>query len=259
MIHRPVHPYWGILEIGLFIAGSYLIIWVFGPYIGSEPALEVLFLLLSILGTILVLWISPVFLHHIKPADWGIDFFGSQDNNPGALKNAWPPYAAFTLFGATVLILYTVFFKPEAMETINFKAIAVKLAGYFLYGAIQAAIFFGFFLTRIRAIVAMFTRPDQALLHRILVVFLTSVIFSAFHTPNFPLMACTFFTGLFWAWIFYQRPNLLLLGLSHAILGTILHRVVQMHMRVGPFYDNPDLYILREIVPGLRQLIGNLF
>lgn len=123
----------------------------------------------------------------------------------------------------------------------------------------RRSFFFGFILTRLREIVANITGPYQILLHRLTVVVLTSVIFSLVHTPNVPLMICTLFTGLIWAWVFYQQPNILLLGLSHAVLGTILHRVVQMHMRVGPFYDNPDLYIIREVIPGLRQLIGDLF
>jgi hypothetical protein len=49
------------------------------------------------------------------------------------------------------------------------------------------------------------------------------------------------------------------MGVSHAIIGTILSQVVQMHTRIGPFYNNPDHYFLREVVPGLKQLIGDLF
>lgn len=259
MIHRPVHPYWGILEISIFIAGAFLLIWIAGPSIGTSAGLQVFFWTWSLLGAIMLLWVSPVFLHQNEPADWGMDFFGKQDENPGAFRNAWPAYAAMTLFGIIVLILYTIFFKPEALETINFDAFIIKLAGYFFYGTIQAVIFFGFVLTRFREIVATVIGPEQILLRRVLVVFLTSLIFSVFHTPNTPLMICTFFTGLIWAWIFYKKPNILLMGLSHAVLGTILHRVVQMHMRVGPFYDNPDIYIIREVIPGLRQLIGDLF
>ena len=259
MIPRPVHPYLGILEIAVFVAGSFFVIWILGPTMGKSPGLQVLLWIFSIVGAIFLLWFSPVFLHHNVPADWGMIFFESIDENPGSFKNAWPVYTIVTLFGAIILILYTIIFKSDALETINFKAVIIKFVGYLFYGTAQAVIFFGFILTRLREIVKNITRTDQHLLHRLTVVFLASVLFSAFHTPNLPLMACTFFTGFIWAWVFYQRPNILLMGLSHAVLGTVLHRIVQMHMRVGPFYENPELYIIREVIPGIRQLIGNLF
>lgn len=259
MIPRPVHPYVGILEIAVFVAGSFFVIWILGPAVGKSAGLQILVWALSLACAIFLLWFSPVFLHQNVPVDWGMNFFGSIDENPGSFKNAWPIYSIVTLFGAIILILYTIFFKPDALATINYKSILIKFAGYLFYGTVQSVVFFGFILTRLREILDNITKTDQNFLHRLTVVFLTSLLFSAFHTPNAPLMACTLFTGFIWAWIFYQRPNILLMGLSHAVLGTVLHRVVQMHMRIGPFYDNPELYVIREIIPGLRKLIGNLF
>lgn len=58
---------------------------------------------------------------------------------------------------------------------------------------------------------------------------------------------------------FYRTPNFFLLVCTHAILGTLLHRVYELSMRVGPFYYNPDKYILRELFPPLAKLIGNLW
>ncbi|MDX1642463.1 MAG: CPBP family glutamic-type intramembrane protease, partial [Balneolaceae bacterium] len=131
--------------------------------------------------------------------------------------------------------------------------------GYLFFGTVQSIVFFGFILTRLRIIVTQYLGSDVQFQHKLFVVVLTATLFSLFHIPNVALMACTFFAGICWAWIFYKRPNILLMGISHAILGTILHQVVQLHMRIGPFYENSDLYVLREVIPGLKKLIGDLF
>ena len=53
--------------------------------------------------------------------------------------------------------------------------------------------------------------------------------------------------------------DLVLAGFCHAIIGTALHRVLEMHMRIGPFYWESDKYVYRTLFPALRELIGNAF
>jgi hypothetical protein len=73
-----------------------------------------------------------------------------------------------------------------------------------------------------------------------------------------PLTPFTQPARLCWTWIHHRRPNLLLLGLSRAVLGTILNRVVLLHTRVGPASVRPELYLWRTVIPGLPEMIGNL-
>lgn len=259
MTRTPVHPYWGILEIAIFAVLAFAGIWIAGPLFSSIPGLAILFWILVVAGGFYMLWISPFKLHQFAPRDWGWEIRNTKNGHTGSLRKAWPVYTIFTIAAAALLLLYTLIFRPESFSQINGRAVIIKFAGYLAYGTVQSIIFFGFILTRIRHGLTSWLHTSQSQTHLSLVVFLTASIFSLFHLPNTALMVCTFITGLFWSWIFYERPNILLMGLSHAILGTILHQVVKLHMRVGPFYNNPDLYIIREVVPGLKKLIGNLF
>ena len=259
MPSAPVHPYWGILEITgfaiLFFTGN----WLMGPFIANSLLLVLLFWVIIISGSFYLLWISPVKLHGIRWKEWGWNISLSDDNHPGSLNKALPTYLAVTVLVGTFFILYVILFTPETIGRINLKAVAVKFVGYLFFGTAQSIIFFGFIMTRLKSATSRKFENANPNLQLFSTVFLTAAIFSIFHHPNTPLMVITFLGGLIWAWLFYEKPNILLMGVSHAIIGTILSQVVQMHTRIGPFYNNPDHYFIREVVPGLKQLIGDLF
>ena len=73
----------------------------------------------------------------------------------------------------------------------------------------------------------------------------------------FPALAAA--GGLAWSWLYQARPNLVLVGVSHAVLGTMTHSVLGLYTRIGPFYAHPEGHILRNVAPGLKALIGNLY
>lgn len=259
MPRNPVHPYWGILEIAGFAALFFSANWLMGPVIANSIILVLLFWFLLIAGGIYLLWISPVLLHGYRWKEWGWNLSLADDQHPGSIRNAVSTYLAITAAVGGVFVLYVILFSPETLMSVSLQAVAVKFGGYLFFGTAQSLIFFGFVLTRLKKITSITPETGSKNLQLYSTVFLTASIFSIFHLPNTPLMGITFLGGLIWGWIFYVRPNILLMGISHAITGTILSQVVQMHTRIGPFYDNPDLYFLREVVPGLKQLIGDLF
>lgn len=49
----------------------------------------------------------------------------------------------------------------------------------------------------------------------------TALCFGVAHLPDLPLAGMTVGAGLLWTWAFHRRPNLWLLSLSHAWLGTL--------------------------------------
>lgn len=71
-------------------------------------------------------------------------------------------------------------------------------------------------------------------------VLFAASLFAFFHMPNFWLAIATFFGGLLWAWAYQRSPNLIALGLSHAVMSVILVLTVpysSLHgMRVGYGY-----------------------
>jgi len=255
----PVNPVWGLVEIAALAVLFFFGLWSIGPRLGIDPGAVAMYWALVAIGGTAVMWLSPVVLHRDPPAlrGWGRRRADARD--PGSFRNAWRTYGAFTLVAALLLIAVALLKDPALVAGINWTALAIKFLGYLAFGVVQAFIFFGFVQTRVRTMIPLPPAPGSVQRHRLLVALVTAGIFAVFHLPNLPLMGVVFATGLCWAWIFYKRPNVLLLGVSHAVLGTILHRVVQMYMRIGPFYSEPDLYVFRSVIPGLKQLIGNQF
>ncbi len=54
-----------------------------------------------------------------------------------------------------------------------------------------------------------------------LTIFLAALLFALVHAPNAPLMLLTLIGGLVWTWVYSRAPNLLALGLSHALMSAI--------------------------------------
>ncbi|MDT7687476.1 MAG: hypothetical protein QOE46_235 [Acidobacteriota bacterium] len=53
-------------------------------------------------------------------------------------------------------------------------------------------------------------------------VLLVALLFALFHLPNPWLMFATFAGGLLWAYVYQRAPNLLALGISHALMTWML-------------------------------------
>lgn len=71
-------------------------------------------------------------------------------------------------------------------------------------------------------------------------VLLTGLLFALFHLPNPWLTLATFAAGLYWAWVYQRAPNLLAVGVSHALMTWVLISSVSpaaLHnLRVGYKY-----------------------
>jgi hypothetical protein len=71
-------------------------------------------------------------------------------------------------------------------------------------------------------------------------VLATALVFSGVHFPNPFLMPVTFGLGFFWFWSYLENPNLFVLTLSHALLGSLarysLPYAVAANLRVGTLY-----------------------
>jgi len=73
-------------------------------------------------------------------------------------------------------------------------------------------------------------------------VFLSSLIFSLVHLPNYYLMIFAFVGGFCWCYLFTKYPNIFALGLSHTVLDLTLLVIfppeVLGNLRVGPGFWN---------------------
>jgi membrane protease YdiL (CAAX protease family) len=249
-------PAWGLAEVAA-LAGCFLVIlWGIGPHVADSPAAMAAYWIVVAAWTAMIAWISPVLLHR-DPAGlrgWGR---GRSPDDPGATRNAWPSYLLLTLVAAFILIAAGLIRDPHLLTRTHWGTVGHKLVIYLVFGPLQALVFFGYLQTRIRTAIAPMVagaRTGQAL-----TVLATSGLFAAAHAPNWLLASLVLGMGLAWSWLFYRRPNVLLTGVSHAVLGTIIYSVLKIFTRIGPFYAHPEGHIVRNAIPGLKALVGDLF
>lgn len=249
----------GLAEILLVTCYIAVGIWILGPHIAQRGALIPLYWVMVLIGGFYLLWLSPLRLNRDTPAQRGWAFPRERWDGPGQWRQAWPWYAGVTAVVGIGIIAVGWWRDPAVFSRIDPVTFTIRLAGYLFYGTGQVLIFFGFIHTRWRRAIPVPAGRHGAQQHQLMVAIGTTLVFAGIHFPNWPLMGFTAFAGLVWSWLFYWRPNIWLLGMCHALLGTLLHQFIRIIMRIGPFYDDPSGYVMRNVVPGLADLIGQRF
>lgn len=250
-----IDPRWGLVEIAALSATFLVILWVIGPRVAVDPAALAAYWLGVAVWAVVIVWLSP-FLHRDPPElrGWGRSW---RQGAPGAAGAAWRPYLWTTLLGAVGLMTAVAIRDPGFVGHTRWWSVLHKLAIYLVYGPFQALVFFGYIQTRMRTAAGAIMAGGAAM--RVLVCALTAGLFALAHAPNWPLTGLALVSGLVWSWLFYARPNVLLLGVSHAVLGTITYSILGLYTRIGPFYAHPEGRIIRSAIPGLKALVGDLF
>ena len=255
----------GIFEIFAFTSGYLWVLWRVGPHLQTS-GLAPLILALLLAALVYVAYVSPHWIHKDPLAIRGLGsprtLFIRTDNWTEAAQ----AFGAVALVGAIGVIGAALWKQPAVFSVLNWKAFYVKLGGYLFSTLAQDLIFLSFFLVRLRTILPLPSAPQGAATppqtqrrNRLLVSGLLGLLFSSYHFPNPLMMALALLFGSVVAWIYYAHPNLVLAVGCHALVGTLLHRVLGLHMRIGPFYWDRDTYILRTLFPPLREWIGDLF
>ena len=162
-------------------------------------------------------------------------------------------FGLVTLCSALLVVVLTLIWKPSAIAQFNSRTFLAKQIMYFGSAWVQALIFFGFILTRLRTIASVFPAKGS----RLFVALSTAMIFAVFHSPNPQLMILSLVAGGIWSWIYYEYPNMFALVLSHSILGTLLHQVARMNTRCGPSYL-ADHTGMETLFPQIASLFASL-
>lgn len=254
---------WSIFEIAAFMAAWLTCQWLIAPRMRDEAWLRIPALSVLLLGGLYIAVISPLIVHRDPASARGLGSWRTGFVRTDNLRGAFRAFGLLAIVLTAILVAAALVRRPDVLQTLNWKALLTKFALYIAAAFAQALIFFGFIFVRIRGIIDGAGVQDQdrhaAFSRRATAAMLTAALFSLCHNPNLPLMALTFVAGALWAWLYHTRPNLLALAVSHAIVGTVLHRVVELHMRIGPFYWNPSHHPVRDVFPFVKPLIGNQF
>jgi membrane protease YdiL (CAAX protease family) len=90
----------------------------------------------------------------------------------------------------------------------------IVLLGLPIWGLIQQYVVQGFVYRRLRY---SFAGRGNGI-----AIAATAVLFALAHAPNLMLMSLTLVGGIVWTWVYDRAPNLLALGLSHAIMSLLI-------------------------------------
>jgi len=129
------------------------------------------------------------------------------------------PIIIFTLLGA--LILITMRFKAKKFKVGRWLVSLMSL--YLAFGILQQLFFQGIFTHTLHELI-----DNPAL-----VVIFSSVFYSSFHwgwdAKGIKFGFLTLFGGVVWSILFLTSPNVLLLGVSHAVLASLYYFIVYEH------------------------------
>ncbi len=120
----------------------------------------------------------------------------------------------------------------------------LRLIQYPFWALLQQYVFLAFFFRRFKEAFHPYLTPA---------ILVSAITFSMVHIPNPPLMIFTFLGGLFWSWVYYKRPNLFVISISHAAFGVFCCHIISVYTMVGPFADirwskeHPIDYAIRTV------------
>jgi hypothetical protein len=237
------------LELVLAVALCLFALWFLAPRAANQDHVcSVILLSLVAFALIWIFWFSPRCLHSMASSIRGIGSrrycFLRIENLGRSLRN----FGAITALGLGMLVVIRLARDPQLLPVLSWKLILLKFAGYLFFGFGQALFYFEFCQPRLRI-----TLGDRG------AVWGTVLIFTVFHIPNLSLIGMGLVACYLWAREYLQRPNLLLLTLSHAILGSSLLLIDGIFTRVGPFYWHPEQHAMRAILPFWGNLVHGLW
>lgn len=248
-----------LLELGGLALLSWLFIWHWGPQIKSY---HTTWMAAGFLATILYIsYLSPVWIHGDNHGYRGLGgwqtLFIRTDNFVSALYR----FGAITVVGGLLIIIASLIKNPSIFQQLNWQVFFIRLFCYAISSVVQGFVTM-FILMRLIDVSACDPfeengNPRAEMNSKILIITLITCYFSLVHTPNIGVMVVSVLFTPFVLWHYFKTPNFFMLVTTHTILGTLLHRVYELSMRIGPFYNHPDTYVIRELFPPLARLIGN--
>lgn len=176
------------------------------------------------------------------------------DNFKAALNG----YGSISLIGTCVIFGFTFLHKPDFIDHINWSAFFLKLIFYITSATVQELLFISWLLMRLRTVLKDDMR-NQSENKRFQICAVAATIAFLIHAPNLPVMCICLVTGFAVIWVSCSTPNLFLAASCHALIGTLLHRVAGIQVKIGPHYMKNDFHFLRTLFPIAKKVIGDLF
>ncbi|MEA3405728.1 MAG: hypothetical protein U9R28_08320 [Pseudomonadota bacterium] len=242
------------VELTVLAVFYYVIAWVLLPQTLESNLAFYSFVGLLSAAILYYLYISPT-LHQDSHEARGIGsarkLFIRTDN----FFTAWKLLFIPMLFIASLIILASWHKNTHFFANPDWDGFFIKFILYLASAFMQDILFFSYVLVRLKDLVTIKSEQYK----KTLVVIIFAVLFATVHMPNLPLVTVTFIFALWLGYVFYTVANLYAIVIVHAILGTLLHRVYELHMKIGILYgtDPQQVHFTRFLIPAVNELIGN--
>lgn len=252
-----------LLELILITSGYFYFLWMIAPNLATNGLISFSKLLLFNF-TIYFIYVSPSLIHKDSLAVRGLGQWQTLFIRVDNIQNAAKYYLLLAAVGGSMIYIAALILKPTVFSEFSWYALRLKLGVYFLHALAQDLLFLAFFIPRLSNIydAAMVSSSLKPLFLRdktLTISFSGAVLFAIYHIPNPLLILLVFVFGFALTYIYCHRPNLILATMAHTILGTMLHRILEMNLYVGPFFWHTDKSVYRTLFPTLREIIGNTF
>lgn len=243
------------LELSTLFTVYGVIIWLVIPRVFTSTIAFYTFYLLMASAILYYIFVSPLMIHKDTLERRGLgsreQFYLRTDN----FYLAWWYIRTPLIITSAAIILVAWYNDSPFFIRPDWYALSLKFTIYLFSAFAQDILFFSFVLLRLKELITL--RSDT--LQNISVITLFATLFAFYHLPNIPLMILSFFFALALGQLFYKIPNLYVIVIAHALLGTLLHRVYELHMKVGLFYgiESQESFLMRNLIPIVNDIIGN--
>lgn len=244
-----------ILEVGALSILYFIIAWVLIPQVLISKMMLYILMIVVGIAALYYVYVLPSLFHQYTLEERGIgsrkNFFVRTDN----FLEAWRLLLIPMLVMGVSIILAAWQKNTNFFFELDWVAFFLKFFMYLFHALVQDILFFSYILIRLKDLVLI----ESDHYKKILVVFLFATLFAAIHLPNIPLMILTFIFAFWFGYLFYSVANLHVIIIIHAFLGTLLHRVYELHMKIGIFYgiESQEGYLIRFLIPAIGDLIEN--
>lgn len=239
---------WTVVELATACTILLSMIWI-GPAVLPRTVFPFAAVAMIAAGIAYAVWVSPVLVHRDPLPERGLGDWTTWFVRTDNLHEAARQFLVLTLGGAVAIFVLSARFNPDWAANADWRAWLVRLGFYATSATLQAIVFVGFVVVRLRTLL-----PS-----RVAVACVAGVLFGLVHAPNPLLVALTAIFAAAAAWISVRTPNVLAAAGSQLVLGLLLHRALGLTLRVGYFASHPDLHVFREAVPVVGRIIGGLY
>jgi membrane protease YdiL (CAAX protease family) len=174
------------------------------------PVILLYFKIVPVEWRMILLAFSSIFIYGIiRHEKWTHQDMGIHHDN---FKKALPFYLFFTIVGVAFLFLID---HQVNMPDIDSRMFFLKTWLFFIpISFFQEFAFRSFLMPRLKKIYN----------NNLLIIIINSILFCIIHViyPNLGIgLPLTFVSGIFFAWLYFKYPNLVLVSMAHSVLNLV--------------------------------------